>query len=605
MIRFNQRLIATVLLVSAVGCGTSTIDPVIPPPAPPPPPPPSGGVVTVEASPGTLSFASLGTAQQLAVTPRDAAGGSVAATVAYTTRRTGIIQVSTTGLVTSVGNGSDTVVASAGGKTALIPVNVTQVATTVQVSAPATPLDLAGVTATVVALARDANNRNITGAPFTFTSSNPGALPVDAAGIVTVARAGTARITASLGTQSTFVDLTATFTGPLGPSITGALTVCTGGMAGPFPCQNVDLVAYLPRSAIGTPSTATLNDIWGWTDPLDGKEYAIVLRRDGTSFIDVSVPSDPRFVGYLPITVGATANVWHDVKVYQNRAYIVADGAGAHGMQVFDLTQLRGVTSPRVFAPNSVYRNINSAHNIAINTATGFGYIVGASGGGTTCGGGLHIVDLRNAGNPVFAGCFADTQTGRTGTGYTHDVQCVNYIGPDAQYTGREICFGANETAISIADVTVKTAPIALSRAGYPGVAYTHQGWLTEDHRYFLVNDELDEGQGTANTRTLVWDVTDLDDPILVTQYFGPTRATDHNHYIRGTQMFMSNYQFGLRVVDVSVPSAPVQLGFFDTAPALSNLPGYGGSWSNYPFFASGIIVMSSSTEGFFVLRAR
>lgn len=604
MISHAQRLLATVLLGAAVGCGTSSIDPVIPPPAPPPPPP-SGGVVTLDASPGALIFVSLGTAQQLAVTPRDAAGGSVAATVTYTTRRTGIIQVGANGLVTSIGNGADTVVASAGGKAALIPVNVTQVATAVQLTAPATPLDMAGKAVTLVAQARDANNRVIDGAPITFASSNAGALPVDATGVVTVARAGTARITATLGSLSSVVDLTAAFAGPLGPPITGALTVCNGGIAGPFPCQNVDLVAYLPRSAIGTPSTATLNDIWGWTDPQDGKEYAIVLRRDGTSFIDLSVPSDPRFVGYLPITGGATPNVWHDVKVYQNHAYIVADGAGAHGMQVFDLTQLRGVTSPRVFAPNSVYRNINSAHNIAINTASGFGYIVGASGGGTTCGGGLHMVDLRNATTPVFAGCFADTQTGRTGTGYTHDVQCVNYIGPDAQHAGREICFGANETAISIADVTIKTAPIALARAGYPGVAYTHQGWLTEDQRYFLVNDELDEGQGTANTRTLVWDVTDLDDPILVMQYFGPTRATDHNHYIRGTRMFMSNYQFGLRVVDVSSPAAPVQLGFFDTAPGLSNTPGYGGSWSNYPFFASGIIVMSSSTEGFFVLRAR
>ncbi len=604
MIHAAARHLAPALLLVVLGCGDGGVDPVVPPPAPPPPPPPSG-VASIGASPTALAFVSLGTAQQLTATPRDASGGTVAATVTYTTRGTGVIQVAANGLVTSIGNGSDTVVATAGGQTALVPVTVAQVATTLQVSAPAIPLDIAGKSITLVAVARDANNRAVAGASITFSSSNAGTLPVDANGVVTAARAGTSRITATLGAQSGFVDLTAAFTGPFGPPITGALTLCNGGTAGPFPCQGVDLVAYLPRSAIGTPSTETLNDIWGWTDPQDGKEYAIVLRRDGTSFVDVSVASDPRFLGFLPITPGASPNVWHDVKVYQNRAYIVADGAGAHGMQVFDLTQLRGVTSPRVFAANSVYRNINSAHNIAINTASGFGYIVGASGGGTTCGGGLHMVDLRNPTTPVFAGCFADTQTGRTGTGYTHDVQCVNYTGPDAQHAGREICFGANETAISIADVTVKTAPIALSRASYPSVAYTHQGWLTEDQRFFLVNDELDEGQSTANTRTLVWDVSDLDDPILVTQYFGPTRATDHNHYIRGNRMFMSNYQYGLRVVDVSTPGAPVQLGFFDTAPGLSNTPGYGGSWSNYPFFASGIIVMSSSTEGLFILRAR
>jgi choice-of-anchor B domain-containing protein len=180
----------------------------------------------------------------------------------------------------------------------------------------------------------------------------------------------------------------------------------------------------------------------------------------------------------------------------------------------------------------------------------------------------------------------------------------VIYSGPDATYTGREVCFGSNETAISISDVTSKGTPVAISRATYPGVAYTHQGWLTVDQKYFLVNDELDEQQGSVTgTRTLVWDVTDLDDPVLVNQYLGPTNATDHNHYIRGNRMYMSNYQFGLRVVDVSSPLAPTQIGFFDTAPNLSNTPGFGGSWSNYPFFPSGNIVMTSRNEGFYVLR--
>ena len=108
---------------------------------------------------------------------------------------------------------------------------------------------------------------------------------------------------------------------------------------------------------------------------------------------------------------------------------------------------------------------------------------------------------------------------------------------------------------------------------------------------------------GVAGTRTLIWDVTDLDDPVLVNQYLGPTQATDHNHYIRGNRMFMSNYRFGLRVVDVTNPLAPGQIGFFDTAPNLPNTPGFGGSWSNYPFFPSGNIVMTSMDEGFYVLR--
>src|SRR5690606_36290349 len=167
---------------------------------------------------------------------------------------------------------------------------------------------------------------------------------------------------------------------------------------------------------------------------------------------------------------------------------------------------------------------------------------------------------------PRFAGCFADNLTGRSGTGYTHDAQCVTYSGPDARYTGREICFGANETALSIADVTDKSNPQALSRASYPSVAYSHQGWLTEDQRHLYMNDELDEGQGyVTRTRTLIWDVADLEDPVLVTEHLGVESSTDHNLYIRGNLMYQANYASGLRILDITDREAPVEVGFFDT----------------------------------------
>jgi len=304
----------------------------------------------------------------------------------------------------------------------------------------------------------------------------------------------------------------------------------------------------------------------------------------------------------VPSATGAS--VWRDIKVYANHAFIVADGAAQHGMQVFDLTRLRGLTRPTTLTPNVVYTQVASVHNIVIDEATGYAFLTGSRSGGTTCGGGLHMVDIRNPTRPVFAGCFADAGTGRAGTGYTHDAQCVVYGGPDTAHAGREICFGSNETHLSIADVTDKAAPVSLAHIGYPTSGYIHQGWLSADQRYFFQNDELDEGYGyAATTRTIVWDVMDLDDPVLVTEYFGPTRATDHNHYVVGDRLYASNYQYGIRVLDVSNPLAPSQVGRFDTAPDESDGPGYGGSWSNYPFFASGIVVVTSGRQGLFILR--
>lgn len=397
---------------------------------------------------------------------------------------------------------------------------------------------------------------------------------------------------------------------PLAPIVAGEVR-CADGKADQFGCSQVDILSFLPVAAIGGGRGAQTNDVWGWTDPASGREYAIVGRTDGTAFIDVTDPLNPVYLGNLPKTAGSRGNSWRDIKVYDNHAFIVADGAGQHGMQVFDLTRLRGVTNPPVaFDENAHYSGVASVHNIVINEGSGFAYAVGSNSGGETCGGGLHMIDIHEPNRPTFVGCFADTTTGQNRTGYSHDAMCIIYHGPDQEHTGKEVCFGSNETSLSIADVTDKQHPKPISTANYPNVGYVHQGWITEDHKYFYMDDEGDEansvraGQPMPGTRTLIWDVTDLDDPIMVKEHFGETFTIDHNLYIKGNLMYQSNYVSGLRILDITDRENPREVGFLDTVPGSEEVT-FDGSWSNYPFFASGTIVVSSGAEGVFFLKYR
>jgi choice-of-anchor B domain-containing protein len=388
------------------------------------------------------------------------------------------------------------------------------------------------------------------------------------------------------------------------PAVTGGEVKCQSGKAKGFECRDADLVAFLPKSTLGARRGTLLNDLWGWTDSTTGREFALVGRTDGTSFVEVTDPANPRFLGDLPMHQGARANIWRDVKVYRNHAFIVADGSGPHGMQVFDLTQLRNVATPQTFQETAHYTRINSAHNIVINETTGFAYTVGNSMGGETCGGALHMIDIRDPLNPKFAGCYADPALGLQRTGSTHDAQCVTYHGPDGRYHGREICFSSSETALGIADVSDKANPRTVSIAAYPNVAYAHQGWLSDDQRYFYLDDEGDELAGTApKTRTVVFDLTDLEDPVVAREFYGNTAASDHNLYVKGRYMYQSNYVAGLRVVDIQDPANPVEVGHFDTVPVGENLPGFSGSWSNYPYFKSGVVAVTSMREGLFLIR--
>lgn len=386
-------------------------------------------------------------------------------------------------------------------------------------------------------------------------------------------------------------------------SVTGGMVECEADEAGAFPCKDVNMLSFLNMEDLGADRGIRTNDIWGWEDPETGREYALVGLTNQTSFVDVSDAENPVYLGRLMLTDTARPAVWRDMKVYKDHAYIVADGANQHGMQVFDLRQLRDFDgTPEEFEMTAYYDQIASAHNIVINEETGFAYSVGSSSGGETCGGGLHMIDIREPANPQFAGCFADGNSGRRGTGYSHDAQCVIYRGPDSDYSGREICLGSNETALSISDVTDKSAPTSISIASYPNVAYAHQGWLTDDHRFFYMNDEGDEPQGLVEgTRTLVWDLTDLDEPILAAEHIATTTETDHNLYIKGDIMYQSNYGAGFRVLDISNRTAPVEIAYFDTSP----VGGGGGSWSNYPYFKSGAIIVTGGSNGLFILKKK
>jgi len=370
---------------------------------------------------------------------------------------------------------------------------------------------------------------------------------------------------------------------------------CTMGFAGPYPCLNVDLLAIVPTNTLSGGGSGSGS--WGWTDPVTGKEYAIQGHSEATSFVDISNPESPIFLGTLP--TAAVGALWREMRVYKNHVFIVADFVAnvGHGMQIFDLTRLRSlVTTPAVLTADARYTGFGKAHTITINEDTGFAY---ANGSNACPGGGPYMMNIQNPLNPIFVGCV-------TQAGYTHDSQCVVYHGPDPAYSGHEICLNGNGSRMVVADVTIKSAPIILSSKTYPNLGYTHQAWFTEDHAYFLLDDEYDESNSGINTTTYIWDARDLDNPVLIRAYAQPTTCIDHNQYIRGNFVYQANYTCGLRVFNLNdVASGNLNLvAYFDTVPG-TNAAQFVGAWNNYPYYNSGVVVVSDIEQGMFILRPR
>ncbi|KIL87275.1 hypothetical protein FAVG1_09833 [Fusarium avenaceum] len=388
-------------------------------------------------------------------------------------------------------------------------------------------------------------------------------------------------------------------------------TSCTDGKAGGYSCNNVDLLGFLRHQDMGS-RTREGNDIWGWTHAASGREFALQGQTDGTAFVEVHPDGSLTYVGRLPTQTVASS--WRDIKVIGNYAYIGAEAAG-HGLQIFDLTKLLNTDAknPPTFSIRSDlaahFSAFGNSHNLVANEETALIAAVGTAYD-LKCRAGLWMIDVSNPKRPQDAGCVASD-------GYVHDAQCVIYRGPQKAFQGREICFNYNEDALTIVDISRRTMPRQLSRTTYNGATYTHQGWVTEDHKYLLLDDELDEQQKTGpaadqHTTTYIVDIQDLEYPVFRGVYKSPVRSIDHNQYIIGGVSYQANYGSGLRMVNVTsltqddTGAQMKEIGFFDVHPEDDEVGGeaeFYGAWSVYPYFQSGNIMVSSIERGIFSLR--
>jgi len=389
---------------------------------------------------------------------------------------------------------------------------------------------------------------------------------------------------------------------------------CTAGIAADiFPCNNIDLVAHVP---LHDPETGfSANDVWGHVDLNTNVEYALLGAAQGVIVYDLSNPSSPRKVGLI---AGQFTN-WRDIKVYQYfdkniqswqaYAYVSSDLSNDF-VSIIDLNQLPISVSlveqnkAVKMAHNLYISNVDFTYNIALPGETPWLQLVGSN----KFGGEFHSYSLENP----------QTITPLTrqngASGYTHDGTSFNVNDSrkqECQTSDEQSCLvflDFNEDEIKLWNITNPSAPKLLSTASYNDVdklsQYVHSGWWSEDKNYFFVHDEFDEMKADINTTLRIFAIDSLKSPHQVGQWTGTTSAIDHNGYVRGNKYYMSTYERGLTILDISNPAIPVEVGFFDTFPD-SNNPAYNGAWGVYPFLPSGLILVSDIQSGLYILRER
>jgi choice-of-anchor B domain-containing protein len=386
---------------------------------------------------------------------------------------------------------------------------------------------------------------------------------------------------------------------------------CDNGSAAGFPCENVSLLSHLALSEFPSSPNAG-NDIWGHIDLNTGKEYAIIGLSNAISVVDVSEPESPVIVG----SISGQATSWRDIKVWQyfdsnaNRwqayAYATADNV-SEGLTIINLSSLPQsislVTRQTLDASaHNVYiSNVDYGLNIALTGTEPLLHVAGSS----RSNGAFRTYSLLNPESLSLQYQMA----GASRNDYTHDTSSLLITDSRAQTDcvnstdiGCNVLLDFNENTLRIWDHSIANQAVELSSSNYPLAEYTHSGWWTEDKQFVIVHDELDEQRHNINTTLNIFEISSLTQPSLVGTWTGPTRAIDHNGFVRGNHYFMSNYERGMTVLDITQAASPSQIGFFDTYP-VSNNAAFNGAWGVYPFLPSGIILVSDINSGLFVLR--
>ncbi len=336
---------------------------------------------------------------------------------------------------------------------------------------------------------------------------------------------------------------------------------CVQGLAGQFPCRNVDFQSQISLNQFPSRPVSAAN-VWGFVDRNDGREYVVVGLSNGSAVVEVTDPDNPRQV----VTIAGNSSTWREVKIYQvfdaagNRfrayAYITTE-ALASGLQVIDLSGLPNTatlatTLTDTGSQHTAYiSNIDYATNMALPGREAYLYLAGSN----LAGGGWRVYSLANPAQPQLIAAAP------VGTQYVHDA--TSLLITDARTTqcgiGHNPCevyVDFNENSVDLWDVTEKTAPIMLSSTTYSDASYTHSGWPTADQRHIFIHDETEEIFNGLFTQIYTMNVDDLRNPFIVASYQGPDTTTDHNGYTKGNLLYVSHYRRGLVVFDTSNPEA-------------------------------------------------
>lgn len=352
-----------------------------------------------------------------------------------------------------------------------------------------------------------------------------------------------------------------------------------------YPALNFSLVSTInPETNLST-SGYKYSGCWGWTNPANGKEYAIAGAKDGTYWIDISNPATPSVSAYAAGT--STNATWREMKTYQNYCYVVADDNWATGLQIFDMASLPATVT-------LVSSNMNLLKRGHTCWVDGNKLYVSSVTYSNTNFSSMNVYSLATPTAPVL---LRSLEQDYPAISLVHDA----FIRRDTIFAS---CGFQGMFVLRYDQVQNKFILIS-SLNNYPSNGYNHSSALTPNGKTLVFMDEIPAGLPikVANSTNL----SNIQVLSTANQY---SLTTPHNPFMYNNQYcFVSAYRDGTQLWDISNPNAPYLAGYFDSCPQSGGNNNtwtgsdYDGQWGLYPWFPSGHVFALDRLNGGFIIK--
>lgn len=357
-----------------------------------------------------------------------------------------------------------------------------------------------------------------------------------------------------------------------------------------YPALNMTLLSRLNPNGDNTGFDGRkYSGCWGWVQTSKNKEYALVGASSKTYFIDITNPSLPVICD--SVAAKKTGCTWRELKTYQNYCYIVSDDGAPNSFQIVDLQYLPD--SVHVVHDGTTY--FERGHTCWVD---GNKLYVGGQTSASSVLSNMCVYSLATPSAPVLLRTLSDDYPSIT---YVHDM----FVRNDTVFASA----GNQGLWVYKFNTGTNTFTQLGSFTGYSEAGYNHASYLTKNGNTLVFCDEVPTGLSIK-----VANVSNLNN-IVLSSTVEPNSNIEfvgHNPYVIGNELaFVSCYQDGLIIYDITNPNAPFVTGFFDTHPQgganVSNNYGsssYRGNWGAYPYFPSKTVLACDMQNGIFLLGA-